>query len=210
MRVVVTGGAGALGAAVAARFAADGADVHLTALPSEGYDGPGTVHRVDLRDLAALRAVAAEIGAVQGVIACAGGFGMQSLVAMDAAALDRQIDLNLRTAANTLAAFGDRLDGGAVVLIGARTWSGAAGVAAYAASKAAVVSLGRSASLEWRGRVRVNTLLPDILDTPANRTAMPDADFRRWTPPEAIARVARWLVSDDAAIVTGNAIEVGR
>lgn len=210
MRVIVTGGAGALGRAVVERFASEGAEVHLTALPVEAYEGPGTVHRVDLRDLVALRAVAATIGHVDAVIACAGGFSMQSLNALDTAALDRQIDLNLRTAANTLTAFGDRLDGGAVVLIGARTWTGAAGVAAYAASKAAVVSLGRSASLEWRGRVRVNTLLPDVLDTAANRSAMPDADFRRWTPPEAIARVASWLVSDDAAIVTGNAIEVGR
>ena len=210
MRVVVTGGAGALGRAMAERFAADHAEVHLTALPGEVYEGPGRVHRVDLRDLAALRGLAAELGAIDAVVACAGGFAMQSLHALDAAALDRQIDLNLRTAANTLAAFGDHLDGGAVVLIGARTYTGAAGVAAYAASKAAVVSLGRSAALEWRGRVRVNTLLPDILDTNANRVAMPAADFRRWTSPEDVARVARWLVSEDAGIVTGNAIEVGR
>lgn len=209
MRVVVTGAAGALGQAMVARFAADGAEVHGTALPSEPWPGPGTVHRVDLRDLAALRAVADAIGPVDAVVACAGGFAMTPITDLDTAALDRQIDLNLRTAANTLAAFGPHLDGGAAVLIGARTYAGAAGVAAYAASKAAVVSLGRSAALEWRGRVRVNTLLPEILDTPGNRAAMPGADFSRWTAPEAVARVVRFLVGPDAAIVSGNAIEVG-
>jgi NAD(P)-dependent dehydrogenase (short-subunit alcohol dehydrogenase family) len=110
-----------------------------------------------------------------------------------------------------LAAFATKLGtGSAAVVVGSQSLGGAAGMAAYAASKAAVVSLARSAALEWKPRgVRVNAVLPDVIDTPANRRAMPNADVSRWAKPEQVAEVMVWLCSKGAAAVSGNAILVG-
>jgi 3-oxoacyl-[acyl-carrier protein] reductase len=75
-------------------------------------------------------------------------------------------------------------------------------MAPYAASKAAVISFARSAALEWKeARVRVNAVLPDTIDTPANRRAMPNADYSRWATPEEIAEVIVWLCSPGASLV---------
>jgi NAD(P)-dependent dehydrogenase (short-subunit alcohol dehydrogenase family) len=101
--------------------------------------------------------------------------------------------------------------GAAAVVVGSQAYEGAAGMAAYAASKAAAVSLARSAALEWKAAgVRVNAVLPDTIDTPANRRAMPDADFDRWATPDELAEVVVWLCSPSARIVSGNALKVGR
>lgn len=215
MKVVITGGGGALGRGVGQVFAEAGWDVVATVIDDADharYAGPGRAVVVDLTDREAVEGTAAGIGPIDGLVCCAGGFSMQPLTESTPDDLDRLEALNLRTTANTLAAFGGALRKGAgVVLVGARTWRGASGVALYAATKAAVVSLGRSAALEWKTRgVRVNVLLPDMIDTPANRSAMPDADPERWARPEEIGEVARWLCSPAARLVTGQAIEVGR
>jgi NAD(P)-dependent dehydrogenase (short-subunit alcohol dehydrogenase family) len=84
-----------------------------------------------------------------------------------------------------------------------------AGMGAYVASKAALVAWTRSLAREVGGRgVRVNAVLPSTIDTPANRAAMPDADFSQWTRPESIAAVVRWLASDEAAAVRGALVPV--
>ncbi|MEO8164906.1 MAG: SDR family oxidoreductase, partial [Betaproteobacteria bacterium] len=84
-----------------------------------------------------------------------------------------------------------------------------AGAAAYAASKAAALALLDSLAAELKGKgVRVNTILPSIIDTPANRKAMPQADFAAWPKPEDIARVILFLCSDDARVIHGAAIPV--
>ncbi|MBM3725561.1 MAG: SDR family NAD(P)-dependent oxidoreductase [Acidobacteria bacterium] len=84
------------------------------------------------------------------------------------------------------------------------------GAAAYSASKAALVSLVQSLAAELRTEeITANAILPGTLDTPANRAAMPGADFANWTDPRQVAATALWLVSPGAAQVTGSAIRVG-
>jgi NAD(P)-dependent dehydrogenase (short-subunit alcohol dehydrogenase family) len=99
---------------------------------------------------------------------------------------------------------------GAIVNIAARAaLEHGAGSAAYNASKAAALALFDSLAAELAGSgVRVNSVLPSIIDTPANRAAMPDADFARWPKADDIARVVLFLCSDDARVIHGAAIPV--
>jgi NAD(P)-dependent dehydrogenase (short-subunit alcohol dehydrogenase family) len=210
---VVTGGTGALGAAVARRFAHAGYDVHVTASrePEAGYAGAGRAHVVDLTDLEKVRAFARGFSEVNALALCAGGFAEVPLDALSPRDIDAMIDVNFRTAAHALSAFAEKLvRGSAAVLVGSQSYRGAPGMALYAASKAAVVSLTDSAAVEWKPRgVRVNAVLPDTIDTPANRRAMPAADPSRWAKPDDIADTIVWLCSPGASVVTGNAIKVG-
>jgi NAD(P)-dependent dehydrogenase (short-subunit alcohol dehydrogenase family) len=211
---IVTGGTGGLGAAVARAFADADYEVHVTASQpvAPGKEGPGQVHVVDLAALAAVRKLAEEFGEVHALALCAGGFAAKNLVELGAADLDGMMTSNFDTAANSLAAFAPKLRAGsAAVLVASQAYRGAPGMAAYAASKAAVVSLAKSAALELKpAGVRVNAILPDVIDTPANRRAMPDADFERWAKPEELASVIVWLCSPAARVVSGNALDVGR
>jgi NAD(P)-dependent dehydrogenase (short-subunit alcohol dehydrogenase family) len=211
---VVTGGTGALGAAVARRFAAAAYDVHVTTaheLKPPGYAGSGRAHVVDLLQLEAVRAFAQQFDGVHALVLCAGGFAESRLDALSSRDIDAMLDVNFKTAVHTLAAFAEKLvRGAAAVLVGSQAYEGAAGMASYAASKAAVVSLTQSASLEWKSRgVRVNAVLPDVIDTAANRRTMPAADVTRWAKPEDVAETIVWLCSPAASVVSGNAIKVG-
>ena len=211
---VVTGGRGALGAAVARRFAAAEYDVHVTTSREPeppGYAGSGRAHVVDLSKLDSVRAFAQKFESVNALVLSAGGFAEARLDALASRDIEAMLDINVKTAVHALAAFAERLVRGAsVVLIGSQSYAGAAGMAPYAASKAAVVSLMQSAALEWKPRrVRVNAVLPDIMDTPANRRAMPTADVNHWARPEDVAEVIWWLCSPAANVVSGNAIKVG-
>lgn len=215
MRVVITGGTGALGRGVGAVFSRAGWEVSVTAIDEADrsrYDGPGSAAVVDLRDLAAVRTFADGLGPVEAVVCCAGGFSSQPVTAIEAADFDVQMDMNVRTAVHAVRAFAPAMPrGGSIVLVGAQTWQGAAGVGLYAASKAAVVSFARSAALDLKARgVRVNAILPDMIDTPANRRSMPGADYEKWQKPEEIGAVVRFLCSPEAAVVSGNAIALGR
>jgi NAD(P)-dependent dehydrogenase (short-subunit alcohol dehydrogenase family) len=100
--------------------------------------------------------------------------------------------------------------GGKIVSVAARAaLKGEAGLGAYSASKAGVVTLTQAMSEELiDDDIQVNCVLPSIIDTPANRRAMPEAEHSRWVAPEQIARVLAFLVSDDACIVSGAAIPV--
>jgi NAD(P)-dependent dehydrogenase (short-subunit alcohol dehydrogenase family) len=99
---------------------------------------------------------------------------------------------------------------GAIVNVAAKAaFDHTAGAAAYAASKAAAVALLGSMAAELKGTgVRVNSILPSIIDTQANRQAMPNADFAKWPKPEEIARVILFLCSDDARVIHGAALPV--
>jgi NAD(P)-dependent dehydrogenase (short-subunit alcohol dehydrogenase family) len=211
---IVTGGTGALGSAIARAFAGAGYEVHVTSsAPSKAApDVPAKVHAVDLADLQATRQFSAAFAEVHALVLAAGGFAAGALADLGPDDLERMFRVNVSTAANTLAAFANHLaQGASAVLVGSQSYEGAAGIAAYAASKAAVVSLGKSASAELRPRgVRVNVVLPDTIDTPANRSAMPTADTSRWSPPDDIARIVLWLCSPEAALLSGNALRVGR
>jgi NAD(P)-dependent dehydrogenase (short-subunit alcohol dehydrogenase family) len=209
----ITGGTGALGHGVAGALAAAGHDVVVTTEhdPSS-WTGPGRADVVDLRDLEATRAWARGLGTVSAAVLCAGGFAMKPLAESSAAELAAMIDVNLRTAAHALAALGPVMaPGSGVVVVGSATFEGHPGAAIYGASKAGVVSLARALAAEWKPRgVRVNAILPDMIDTPANRKAMPNADFDKWAKPAEIGAVVAWLCSDAARVVNGNVVKVGR
>jgi NAD(P)-dependent dehydrogenase (short-subunit alcohol dehydrogenase family) len=83
------------------------------------------------------------------------------------------------------------------------------GAAGYVVSKAAVLALVDALDAEYRkDRIRVNAVLPSVIDTPFNRSSMPDADFDTWVAPEEIARVIRFLCSDDASVTSGAHLPV--
>ncbi len=140
----------------------------------------------------------------------AGGTHVADLT--DVGLLDRMVTLNLRTAtvvaAEGLRHMGDA--GGRIVLVGSRTaLVPAGGQAAYSAAKAGVLSLVATLAEELRGSGRTaNAIVPKVIDTPANRRAMPDARHDRWVPPRAIGKVVAWLASADSWPVSGAAIPV--
>lgn len=220
---LVTGGTGGLGAAVTTHLLEAGWRVVVpwvarTELGRLG-DHP-SLHLVeaDVSDDAQLRqavalAAADDSAPLFGVVNLVGGFTSGSRVhETPVEVLDAQLDLNLRTAyAVTRAALPHLLAGGGsvVCMSTAATKRPFAGGAAYVASKAAVTALAETLAVEYAGDgVRVNALLPVVIDTPANRAAMPDADRRSWSRPAEVARVIRFLLSDDGAAVTGASIPV--
>lgn len=221
---LVTGGTGGLGAAVTTHLLESGWRVVVpwvarTELGRLG-DHP-SLHLVeaDVSDDAQLRqavalAAADDSAPLFGVVNLVGGFTSGPRVhETPVEVLDAQLDLNLRTAyAVTRAALPHLLAGGGgsvVCMSTAATKRPFAGGAAYVASKAAVTALAETLAVEYAGDgVRVNALLPVVIDTPANRAAMPDADRRSWSRPAEVARVIRFLLSDDGAAVTGASIPV--
>ena len=121
--------------------------------------------------------------------------------------------LNLTTAVNaSRAALPTMLEagGGSIVCVGTRSaLEPFSGGAAYAISKAAVLALVRSLHAEYRDDgIRTNAIVPSVIDTPANRESMPDADFDSWVEPAEIARVIRFLCSDDSSPISGDEIPV--
>lgn len=216
-RVVITGGSGALGAAVAKAFLAEG---HKVALVDRGQaqlrpeTGAPAFGGFDLADAGAARsafeAAAGAMGGADVLVNVAGAFTFQMLAEADPAVWDRMFAANLKTCANMCrAALGRLAAGGAIVNVGAAAADRAGpGMAPYAASKAAVARLTESLAAELGGRIRVNAVLPLILDTPQNRAAMPDADPAGWTTPEAVADVIVFLASDRSRAINGALVPV--
>ena len=214
--VVVTGAFGALGRAVVADLAGRGAEVIALDIAEEVPRLPAAlaIGGVDLNAAASLSAAMGRLPTdrLSGLVNIAGGFIWETLADGSLDTWDRLYRLNLRSAlAMSMAALPLlRRGGGAIVNIGAAAAAKAGtGMAAYAASKAGVAKLTESLGEELKDAgVRVNAVLPSIIDTPANRTEMPDADFSRWVAPEALAKVIAFLLSDDASAVTGASIPV--
>ena len=224
--VLVTGGTGGLGAAVIAELLDAGAEVVTTwvaeaererfeASELGGRDGLALVQADLLADGAeAAVAAARERGPLRGLVNVAGGYAAGPRLHESAAEeLDKLLALNLKTAANSSrAALPALIDsgGGAIVCVGARAaLEPFSGGAAYAISKAAVLALVRSLDAEYRDDgVRANAILPSVIDTPANRESQPGADFSKWVSPAEIARVIRFLCSEDSAPISGAAIPV--
>jgi NAD(P)-dependent dehydrogenase (short-subunit alcohol dehydrogenase family) len=153
-------------------------------------------------------------GPLHALVNAAGGYsGGAKLWEHEPQVLYRMLALNLRPGyALARAALPAMLEQGygCIVNVAANAaFDHPAGAAAYAASKAAVVALTGSLAGEAKGTgVRINSVLPSIIDTPANRQAMPDADFTRWPKPDDIARVILFLCSDDARLIHGAAVPV--
>ena len=212
--VIVTGAFGALGRAVVAELCARG---HAVAAIDRA-DAPASSNAafalggVDLGDpdaaAVAYASVVDRLGAIAGLVNVAGGFVWEKVADGSIESWNAMYAINLRTCvASTVAALPHFRDGGAIVNVGA---AGAVqpgvGMAPYAASKAGVRALTESLAEELRGRIRVNAVLPTIIDTPTNRADMLDADRASWVRPEAAARVVAFLLSDDAAAITGASI----
>jgi len=222
---IVTGAFGVLGAAVAHRLSLADMQVALVdvapeipaALRSELGDRHLYRAGIDLTDLAATRAafqqVTERFGGLDVLVNVAGGFSWQRVADGGLETWDRMYSINLRTAVVACKAALPALQqrgGGRIVNVGAgAAGKAAAGMGAYAASKAGVQRLTESLAAELRdANVTVNAILPGTIDTPRNRTDMPDADFSRWVAPRDIADVIGFLVSDAASAVTGAAIPV--
>ena len=218
--VIVTGAAGNLGAVVARRLAEQGARVVCVGrgAPPAGGDDPDRVLWIggaDLSDKAQADDVVAQararFGRVTGLVNTVGGFAMGRVNATALDHWDSMMLLNAKVAVVTSAAVLPALlaaGHGRIVHIAATPGlKAAAGQAAYAASKAAVIRLVESIAAEHRvDRITANCILPGTIDTPQNRAAMPDAAADIWIPPAAIADVIAFLISPAGAVVTGAAI----
>jgi NAD(P)-dependent dehydrogenase (short-subunit alcohol dehydrogenase family) len=153
-------------------------------------------------------------GRIDVLVNVAGGFRWEKLEDGEPETWDQLYAMNLRTAVVCCkAVLPAMLERGAGRIInigaGAAAARAGAGMGAYTAAKAGVQSLTESLSEEVKDRgITVNAILPGTIDTPRNRTDMPDADFSRWVAPAAIAEVIVFLASDAARAVTGAAIPV--
>ena len=214
---IVTGGFGALGRAVAQRLAAEGAKVAVIDRAPAPQAEVIAFGGVDLADPAAARAAvdaaAEKLGGLYALVNIAGAFRWERVAEGDVATWDLLYSVNLKTAVCASKAALPHLmanGSGRIVNIGAGAAAkAAAGMGAYAASKAGVAKLTEALSEEVKGNgITVNAVLPSIIDTAANRADMPKADFARWVKPEAIAALIAFLLSDDAAAVTGALIPI--
>jgi len=161
-----------------------------------------------------VKAIVTRFGKLDVVVHTVGGFaGGRSIVDTDDATWQGMLDLNLNSAFYLLRAAIPQLrksGSGRLIAIGSRAaLEPGPGVGAYSASKAALVSLIRTAALENKDSgMTANTILPGTMDTPANRKAMPGADFSKWVRPEAIANLIVWLCGGGGKEINGAAIPV--
>ena len=225
---LVAGGTGGLGRAVSLAFLEEGARVVVTYRNQgewddlQGRSGASISflagHAIDVTDNAAVEQfipkVVAEYGHLDVVVNTVGAYaGGVKLWEMDPGVFDQMLRLNLRSGYAIFRAVIPAMlkqKRGAIISVASKAaFDHAAGAAAYAASKAAVVALVDSLAADLKGtHVRVNSVLPSIIDTEANRRAMPNADFAQWPKPEDIARVILFLCSDDAQLIHGAAVPV--
>ena len=218
MTVLVAGGTGFLGNAVVRELIGSGYEVAATwvverereRLESEPVD----LIEADLFDADQVGAAISNVDELEAVVNLVGGFSAGPRVhETDPEDFERMLRLNVmpgvllaRAAMPSLIERG----GGAFVGVSARpALRPFAGAAGYISSKAAVLAFVQALDAEYKGDgIRCNAILPSVIDTPANREAMPDADHSKWVPPEQIARVVRFLVSEDSAPTSGAGIPV--
>jgi len=225
---LIAGGTGGLGRAVSLAFLNEGAKVIVTYrkesefadLRSAAADKASALegHSVDITDEAAVSELVSGVvshhGALDAVVNTIGGYaGGIKLWELEPKLLDTMMSLNLRSgftlARAVLPAMLKQKRGSIVNVAAKAAVDHGAGAAAYAASKAAAVALMDSLAADAKGTgVRVNSILPSIIDTMPNRKAMPNADFATWPKPEEIAEVILFLSSDAAKTIHGAAIPV--
>src|ERR1700761_8009702 len=223
--VMIMGAAGTLGKAVAAAFAESGARLVLVDIAAKALEAAYGAESdsklplvVDLTDRAAidgaLAAAKTKFGPVQVVCNVAGGFDMGPAVHETTDDFwNRLMTLNAGSVLNvSRAAVPDMIAAkyGKIVNIGAMGGvTGKGNMAAYSASKSVVARLTESLSAELRDHgINVNCVLPSIIDSPANRADMPNADPSRWVAPADLAEVILFLASDKAKAVHGASVPV--
>lgn len=226
--VLVAGGTGGLGRAVSLAFLNESAQVTVTYRGQDEFTAVKTAaaerassldgRDVDVTDEAAVDQLVKEILSrsrrldvmVNTVGAYAGG---TPLWQTEWKLFDQMLALNLRSGfvlSRAVVPVMLKQASGAIVSVASRSaFDHAAGAAAYVTSKAASVAMFDSLAADLKGTgVRVNSVLPSIIDTPANRRAMPNADFSKWPKPEDIARVILFLCSDEAKLIHGTSVPV--
>jgi NAD(P)-dependent dehydrogenase (short-subunit alcohol dehydrogenase family) len=221
--ILVTGGTGGLGRAVALAFLEEEANVVVTYRKQEEFDAlkktpklegyaadvtdEGSVNRL-------LENILAAHGQLDALVNTVGGYaGGIKFWEADAKVFDQMLALNLRSGYTLCRAIVPamlRQKHGSIINIAAKAaFDHPGGAAAYAAAKAAAVAMLDSLAADLKGTgVRANSILPSVIDTEVNRKAMPKANFAKWRKPEQIARVILFLCSDDASVVHGAAIPV--
>ncbi len=227
--IVVTGAAGALGSALVRYLAARGKTViaidrpeNSSRLANVSREAAGSVP-IELDATSAetwspvLERITTDYGPLAGAVLVAGGFvsGGRFFEGDSEARWQKMLHQNLESARVALAALLPAMVAarkGSIVLIGSRAsqrpWE-SRGAAAYAASKAAVLALAQAVAAEvLDDGVRVNVVMPSMIDTPANRASMPNADPSRWVEPESLCDVIGFLLSDAARDVSGAALPV--
>jgi NAD(P)-dependent dehydrogenase (short-subunit alcohol dehydrogenase family) len=226
--VVVAGGTGGLGNAVSRAFLDEGAKVVVTyrkedefAALKQAAAGKANAlegSAVDVTDEGAtsefVGGVLSRHDRVDALVNTVGGYaGGMTLWELETKVFDAMLSLNLRSGyalARAVVPAMLKQKHGAIVNVAAKAaFDHGAGASAYAASKAAAVAMMDSLAADLKGTgVRVNSILPSIIDTAVNRRAMPNADFAAWPKPEEIARVILFLCSDYGAVVHGAALPV--
>jgi len=212
--VVVTGAAGVLGAAVSQFLASQGHSVTGVDLAATTPDFPGTfIGGIDLTTAQGAASAQARIAApVTGLVNVAGGFRWETIVEGSPDSWDFLYRINVMTALHMSRALLPPLidSKGSIVNVGAAaTLKAGLGMGAYTASKSGVARLTESLAEELKDKgVRVNAVLPSIIDTPINRADMGVADAPRWVKPVELAHVIAFLLSDGASAVTGACLPV--
>lgn len=225
--VVITGGAGALGAAVVGALVETGATCHVPCHDeAEAQRFPLRENRQvvltvtgSLADDGAVGRFYQAVTPLWASIHLAGGFAAGPLRDVAPAALRQQIDMNLvtcllccRAALGAISRGGAEAGGGRIVNVAARPgleWRSGAGMVAYAASKAAVAALTAALAEEVaKDGILVNAVAPSIMDTPANRKAMPKADYSLWPKVEEVAATILFLASPDNRVTRGAIVPV--
>ncbi len=227
-KILVAGGTGGLGRAVSLAFLEAGATVIVTYRSQAEFDalkssaGANAAqlegHIVNVLDEAALKTFVSGLIAKQGrldaLVNAVGGYSAGApLWEMDAKTLEQMLSLNLYAGywlARVVVPIMLKQGSGAIVNVAATAaFNHMASASEYVASKAAAAAMMNSLAADLKGSgVRANSILPSIIDTAANRQAMPNADHAKWPKPEEIARVILFLCSEDAKLVHGAAIPV--
>jgi len=219
--ILVAGGTGALGRAVTAAFVEEGANVLVTYRKQNEFDALTQSPRLegvqlDVTDeravVDAVNRIVLKHGQIDGLVNTIGGYtGGVKLWEVDPSVLDQMLALNLRSGyvlCRAIVPVMLKQEHGSIVNVAAKAAvDHPAGAAAYVASKAAAVGMMNSLAADLRGTgVRVNSILPSIIDSEANRKAMPAADHTKWAKPEDIAKVILFLSSADAKLIHGASI----
>jgi NAD(P)-dependent dehydrogenase (short-subunit alcohol dehydrogenase family) len=222
--VVITGGTGGLGTAVVEALIAAGATCHVPyrgetagqVIPHRDHKQVTLHGQIDLTDEDAVDRFYRQIPNLWASIHLAGGFAPGRIAAAGKSVLASQLDVNLMTCylccRSTVVAMTTNSAGGRIVNVAARPaleWRGGAGMAAYAASKAAVAAFTVALAEEVaKNNILVNAVAPSILDTPANRQAMPKADHAAWPKVEEVAQTILFLASPANKVTRGAVVPV--
>jgi len=223
-QVVVTGGTGALGTAVVGALIKAGATCHVPYLidqeaarfPFRDHAQVKLVADMDLAEESAVARLFEGVPALWASIHLVGGFAMAPIGKTSKADLMKQVDMNFvtaflccRAAVNAMTRTGA---GGRIVNVATRPaieWRAGAGMIAYVASKAAVAALTVALAEEVvQADILVNAVAPSTMDTPANRQAMPKADFNAWTKVEDVAATILFLASQENRVTRGGVVPV--